>query len=73
MASAVEFSPEAFFASLPRVGTCGHRFEIHVPHISLDVHKQSFSYRSKSTWNGFPESIVMATTVASFKTGDHDL
>ena len=60
--------PEAFFASPPRVGTRGHRFKIHVPHISLDVCKRSFSYRSVSTWNGLPESVVTAPTVASFKT-----
>ena len=60
--------PETFFASPPRVGTRGHRFKIHVPHISLDVRKRSFSNRSVPIWNSLPENVVTAPTLASFKT-----
>ena len=60
--------PETFFASPPRGGTRGHCFKIHVPYISSDVRKRSFSYRSVSTWNSLPESVVTAPTVACFKT-----
>lgn len=61
--------PENFFTQPPRGGTRGHRFKIHVSHVTLDVRKRSFSNRCVHIWNNLPECVVTAPDLGNFKKG----
>ena len=60
-------SPETLFARPLYASTRGHQFKIHVPHVTLDTRKRSFSNRCVSVWNSLPECVVTAPDLVSFK------
>lgn len=59
--------PEDLFTQPLHSNTRGHRFKIHVPRVSLDVRKRSFSYRCVAIWNGLPDEVVASADLNSFK------
>ena len=58
--------PEEFFMRLEN-STRGHSLKLAVPTISTNIRRNSFSFRTLSTWNGLPEEIVQAPSPNCFK------
>ena len=59
--------PDEMLTQPLRGDTRGHRFKIHVPRVTMDVRKRSFSYRCVTVWNRLPDSVVNSTDLKTFK------